>query len=97
MKKMNQTKKTNDRIIIDEVCTCGALKSKHEDDKQLIAHGVTGLHTGECRATNCIRFTWDYYIYEDDLLTCDMCGGYIDTDRDVFDGDTGKWSCMRCN
>ncbi len=40
------------KTIIDEVCTCGVLKSMHER---------VFNHLG-FKKTNCIRFTWDKFL-----------------------------------
>lgn len=35
--------------------------------------------------------------YDEEPLTCCMCNGSVDTDRDLYDDERGEWACMKCN
>ncbi|MHA2342905.1 MAG: hypothetical protein ACXADW_13595 [Candidatus Hodarchaeales archaeon] len=48
--------------FVDEMCTCGHLKSSHEDS-------VYGLAKGhdKCKLCDCEKFTWEKFITQDDV------------------------------
>lgn len=49
------------KIVEDEVCLCGKLRSEHADL-------VVGWGHGPCEETNCIRFTWRRAVYGERVI-----------------------------
>ncbi len=46
----------SDKIILDELCTCGHKRSEHNDT-------FTEGH-GSCKKCKCVKFTWSKFIEE---------------------------------
>ena len=53
----------NGKVVVDEVCRCGHLKSEHTDTFQA-GHG-RGMHMARIDGCDCIKFTWKDFIYSD--------------------------------
>jgi hypothetical protein len=61
-------RKAEKRNIVDELCACGAKKSEHVSRMHDIGHATVGVPGhGACKRTKCKQFTWDSWIFEDEI------------------------------
>jgi len=49
------------KTIIDEMCTCGHLKSQHNPTKLKVLAEIEGH--GKCTVCDCKKFTWKSFVY----------------------------------
>ena len=55
LRKLMRKELPNGRVIVDERCTCGLLRSEHGG---LMGHGG---------APDCLQFTWIGWVFEDEM------------------------------